>query len=272
MFSSCSEISRSLAESTPFLALPRQNAPVEEWIAKLPIAAFPPLPARGEGYFFEPAVGIITIGVLVTSMVCAVFGCTSGGTLDPVLRAVLCGLILLWAIIAILSTAYILFAGASEVQRSPQNCYPIPEEVAMRLLEKNTTEGMRNVPRPPDHPEGGTFCVRCLVWRPPKAHHCQTCQRCVTGFDHHCGFYGRCIVRGNMICFTLNFMMLLAGLLTTGVALCSSATTTSSMAVDEAGMPALRGTTTPGTLVLAPQRLLSVASTTSMEVESVILQ
>jgi len=86
----------------------------------------------------------------------------------------------------------------------------------------------RNIPGPEGSRTCGSYCVRCLVWRPPtrdpvthalcKSHHCSICQRCVTGFDHHCDFFGRCIVSGNMICFGLTISMLWAGLLTAGAA------------------------------------------------------
>lgn len=45
--------------------------------------------------------------------------------------------------------------------------------------------------------ELGTICKQCHVWRPPMAHHCRICQRCVRQFDHHCGILGRCIGEQN---------------------------------------------------------------------------
>merc|ERR1712032_496209 len=96
-----------------------------------------------------------------------------------------------------------------------RTCYPIPGEVLQRLVAGQSLDGMKNV----NGSDGSTYCVRCLVWRPPshelgKAHHCNTCQRCVTGFDHHCGVFGRCIVDGNMPCFYAVIAMFFLGAVT----------------------------------------------------------
>ncbi|MEQ2292243.1 hypothetical protein AMECASPLE_021079 [Ameca splendens] len=34
--------------------------------------------------------------------------------------------------------------------------------------------------------EGWTVCSRCETYRPPRAHHCRVCQRCIRRMDHHC--------------------------------------------------------------------------------------
>jgi hypothetical protein len=30
------------------------------------------------------------------------------------------------------------------------------------------------------------FCHKCDAWKPPRAHHCRSCDRCVLRMDHHC--------------------------------------------------------------------------------------
>lgn len=70
------------------------------------------------------------------------------------------------------------------IKRSPETCFPQPELVKERLRNGLTLDGVGNLSE-----DGRTFCIRCLVWRPDdvETHHCNTCQRCVTDFDHHCG-------------------------------------------------------------------------------------
>ncbi len=41
--------------------------------------------------------------------------------------------------------------------------------------------------------EGFKLCKYCQCFRPPRAHHCEDCGRCVLRRDHHCSFLGSCI-------------------------------------------------------------------------------
>nr|CAD7411630.1 unnamed protein product [Timema poppensis] len=34
--------------------------------------------------------------------------------------------------------------------------------------------------------EDWTVCTRCETYRPPRAHHCRICKRCIRRMDHHC--------------------------------------------------------------------------------------
>ena len=48
-------------------------------------------------------------------------------------------------------------------------------------------------------------CVVCRCVKPPRAHHCSKCNRCVLRMDHHCKWVANCIGQRNMKLF-LNFV------------------------------------------------------------------
>ncbi|XP_037779675.1 palmitoyltransferase ZDHHC3-like [Penaeus monodon] len=42
-----------------------------------------------------------------------------------------------------------------------------------------------------------TVCARCEMYRPPRAHHCRICQRCIRRMDHHCPWINNCVGEWN---------------------------------------------------------------------------
>lgn len=36
-------------------------------------------------------------------------------------------------------------------------------------------------------------CNYCMIYKPPRAHHCSVCNKCFLKYDHHCKFLGVCI-------------------------------------------------------------------------------
>jgi palmitoyltransferase ZDHHC3/7/25 len=38
-----------------------------------------------------------------------------------------------------------------------------------------------------------TKCNRCELLRPPRAHHCRICEKCILKMDHHCAWVNNCI-------------------------------------------------------------------------------
>lgn len=52
------------------------------------------------------------------------------------------------------------------------------------------------------------FCKKCRMQRPPRTHHCSTCNRCVLQMDHHCIWFNNCIGYYNYRSFLLSLIYL----------------------------------------------------------------
>ena len=192
--------------------------------ADLPLSALPAMPPpRLMSMRTEAAGGCTTV--------LAIIGVCVGGTHWSVLVLGKMGnplpplfLSAIWAeaLVAFLCLAGLMFGDPGVVERSELRCLPMPDDIADLLRAGQAIPAdMSNI----EDPVQGTYCVRCMVWRghDEKAHHCSTCQRCVTDFDHHCGVFGRCIAgrgfRGNMGYFKVIIFMALLGIVTFAAAL-----------------------------------------------------
>ena len=58
------------------------------------------------------------------------------------------------------------------------------------------------------------FCDKCEELKPPRAHHCSLCGKCVLRMDHHCPWVGTCIGLLNHKLFWLFLFYSSIGLLT----------------------------------------------------------
>ena len=58
------------------------------------------------------------------------------------------------------------------------------------------------------------YCKYCKEIKPPRAHHCSVCARCVMRFDHHCPWVGNCVGLLNHKFFWLFLLYSVLGLLT----------------------------------------------------------
>ncbi|CAH9100937.1 unnamed protein product [Cuscuta epithymum] len=45
------------------------------------------------------------------------------------------------------------------------------------------------------------YCQKCSLYKPPRAHHCRVCNRCVLRMDHHCVWLNNCVGHANYKAF-----------------------------------------------------------------------
>ena len=55
------------------------------------------------------------------------------------------------------------------------------------------------------------LCQKCESFKPPRAHHCHVCQRCVLAMDHHCPWMANCIGFYSYRYFVLTLIYLTVG-------------------------------------------------------------
>ncbi|XP_077900427.1 palmitoyltransferase ZDHHC19-like [Ictidomys tridecemlineatus] len=52
------------------------------------------------------------------------------------------------------------------------------------------------------------WCAKCHLHRPPRTHHCETCNICVEEFDHHCRWVNNCVGHRNIRLYMLLLLSL----------------------------------------------------------------
>ncbi|XP_055503047.1 palmitoyltransferase ZDHHC16B-like isoform X1 [Leucoraja erinacea] len=57
---------------------------------------------------------------------------------------------------------------------------------AVRTLPGQPTQGKSDIPMV-------SICRKCINPKPPRAHHCSICNRCVLKMDHHCPWLNNCV-------------------------------------------------------------------------------
>lgn len=59
------------------------------------------------------------------------------------------------------------------------------------------------VPIETEQREGVELCSKCKAPKPPRAHHCSVCNRCIMRMDHHCPWVNNCVGARNQKHFLL---------------------------------------------------------------------
>lgn len=159
------------------------------------VLVLPPLPRPHYSKRAEFCCGATTIltGVVLAAgvAVAVIFAPTS--SLSPTAKIVCAALIGVECTVALVCLLVLACGDPGVVKRTPETIEPMPPAVAERLRAGESLEGLQNFVD-----KKGVYCVKCCVWRPARAVHCSTCGRCCRDFDHHCGFYGRCIAKKNL--------------------------------------------------------------------------
>lgn len=82
--------------------------------------------------------------------------------------------------VAVLAITSHFYAMTTDPGAVPPDAQPLTSDSASgdeeALVGKKTPQGMR-------------LCRRCKAYKPPRAHHCSVCRRCIIKMDHHCPWY-----------------------------------------------------------------------------------
>jgi len=105
------------------------------------------------------------------------------------------------------------------------------------LRKHNDEDSERDLPAPSG---AGRQCRKCDLPQPRGCSHCDYCQVCVEGFDHHCPWMGKCIGKNNLYAF---YTFIAVSFSSLGYILCVTMTVPPNLGHDFAGAPLMVVTT-----------------------------
>ena len=76
-------------------------------------------------------------------------------------------------------------------------------QAVVEVKRKKTAKGQTQV----------RFCSKCQLPKPPRAHHCRICNKCVLRMDHHCLWVNNCVGHLNYMFFVLFLVYSLSAIL-----------------------------------------------------------
>ncbi|KAE8704525.1 putative protein S-acyltransferase 16 [Hibiscus syriacus] len=86
------------------------------------------------------------------------------------------------AVMCVLNYAFAIFADPGRV---PSSFMPDIEDPGVPIHEIKRKGGDLR------------FCQKCSCFKPPRAHHCRVCKRCILKMDHHCIWINNCVGHAN---------------------------------------------------------------------------